>query len=83
MTRQGQQGHTSDGNTPSSPVGSGQTRPSDRRPSSSDFTLWAHEFLTPEAGYTDAACVPYTATALAIGEESIYGLREVRGTEIS
>ena len=28
--------------------------------------------VEPEAEYTDAACVPYTASALAIGEESIY-----------
>lgn len=45
-----------------------------RRPR--DFTLRVHaRFRAQEAEYTDAACVPYPATALDLGEESIYELR--------
>jgi hypothetical protein len=77
MTRQGKQGHTSDGNTPSSPAGTEKPDHPIGARRARDFTLMAHaHFDAPEAGYTDAACIPYTATALAIGEESIYGLRD-------
>ena len=52
---------------PDHPIGARRAR---------DFTLMAHEHVdAPEAEYTDAACIPYSATAFAIGEESIYGLQ--------
>ena len=77
MTRQGKQGHTSDGNTPSSPVGTDEPDHPIGARRARDFTLMAHEHVdAPEAEYTDAACIPYSATAFAIGEESIYGLLE-------
>ena len=77
MTRQGKQGHTSDGNTPSSPVGTDEPDHPIGARRARDFTLMAHEHVdAPEAEYTDAACIPYSATAFAIGEESIYGLHE-------